>query len=277
MKHRLEYIALRLIMGLFGLLPYSWASAFGGFLARVIGPFTKANKTAKHNLQLCLPSHDGCTKQIWDNLGRTAAELPHLRKFKAEDITKNITIEGEDILDAATKEGAIFVSAHLANWEIIPRLAAWRDTKSLMIYRAANNKLSDNYINKLRAHQMLEFATKSRAGMVKAVKYLKAGDSIGLLMDQKLNNGIECSFFGHKAMTTSSPAELAAKFNKPIVPIFIRRDEGCKTKFIIKVYEPIKVAQDEVIKTTQHLNDLLQDWVSKYPNNWFWVHNRFSK
>ena len=68
-------------------LPIDAASALGGALARRIGPWLGISKRARHNLTAALPELSAAeiervVRGMWDNLGRVAAEYPHLRRIR---------------------------------------------------------------------------------------------------------------------------------------------------------------------------------------------------
>ena len=66
------------------------SSALGGAVARAIGPFLGASRVADANLRRFMPELDDAARrrvirEVWDNLGRTGAEFPHLRRLAAGD------------------------------------------------------------------------------------------------------------------------------------------------------------------------------------------------
>src|SRR5438552_2950028 len=82
-KHLVEAGLLHLQFTAFKTLPLDMASYVGGFMARSIGPFLPAHQTAAKNLSMVFPDIPQEKKRtllldMWDNLGRVAAELPHL-------------------------------------------------------------------------------------------------------------------------------------------------------------------------------------------------------
>jgi len=71
----------------FNFLPLDWASTLGGWLARRIGPFLGVSRHARRNISRAFPELSGTeiarvVAGMWDNLGRLAAEYPHLRKIR---------------------------------------------------------------------------------------------------------------------------------------------------------------------------------------------------
>ena len=98
-KHALKYyityplqaVFVALIYGFFRLLPVSIASAIGSLVGRTIGPRLSITKRARRNLTTVFPEKSAAGIQaiiigMWDNLGRTAAEYPHVSNI---DTTKS--------------------------------------------------------------------------------------------------------------------------------------------------------------------------------------------
>ena len=80
---------------------------------------------------------------------------------------------------------------------------------------------------------------KGPSGAKECIKVLKSNKgNIGMLMDQKMNDGIKANFFGYKVMTASAIARFAIKFKCPIIPAICKRVNG--TRFLIKYYPEIK-------------------------------------
>ena len=101
---------------------------------------------------------------------------------------------------------------------------------------------------------------------------------IGLLIDQKLNEGVEAKFFGHPAMTGDAFAQFAIRLKCPVVPIRIERLEG--VKFRVTVEDPMVVPHTgdrkaDVATMVQAANDQLERWIRERPEQWLWVHKRW--
>ena len=84
---RLEAWGAAFFFGVFKLLPLDCASAVGGALARRIGPFLGVSKHARRNIRRAFPELSeteiaDLIGSMWSNLGRVAAEYPHLRKIR---------------------------------------------------------------------------------------------------------------------------------------------------------------------------------------------------
>ena len=205
--HRLEGWGAALCFGAFGLLPIDWASAIGGALARAIGPRLGISKRARLNIARALPelSEAGVAHIIagmWDNLGRVAAEYPHLRQIRVFDPGGRVETHGFEHMDRAVAAGRrmIIFSGHIANWEIGMLAAVQYGAEVAQIYRAANNPLVDRMITRFRGIGG-ELIPKGTVAARRAIAVLRRGAHLTMLADQKMNDGIPVPFFGRPAMT----------------------------------------------------------------------------
>ena len=139
LRHTVEAVLARGLFAALALLTSERASAFGGWLARTIGPMTSAHRTAQRNMARALPnlSDAGRAQAVtaaWDNFGRTMAEYALLHRFVREG---RIKVGGAERLAPYQDKPILLFCAHLANWEVIP-LALTGHTKALtIVYRAS--------------------------------------------------------------------------------------------------------------------------------------------
>jgi len=145
LAYRLEAWGAALAFAVFRCLPLDRASAIGGALARRIGPALGISKRARLNLRAALPELpaaeiDAILRRMWDNLGRVAAEYPHLREIRVFAPGGRVETRGFEHVDRALAAGRrmIIFSGHLANWEIAALAAGQYGIDVAQIYRAAN-------------------------------------------------------------------------------------------------------------------------------------------
>jgi Kdo2-lipid IVA lauroyltransferase/acyltransferase len=149
-KHTIEALGIYSIFLVFKLLPLDAASWLGGALMRAIGPHTQFHQRAVQNLQLVYGAqHPVNLSAMWDNLGRTFAEMPHLNTLFKKNRVACFGLE--HLHNAATNgHGAIFVSSHSANWEVLA-LATWAHGYPLSaVYRRPNNPAVDWLLRRMR-------------------------------------------------------------------------------------------------------------------------------
>ena len=265
-------------------LPLSWASAFGGFLFRTVGPLLKADKIARRNLQRAFPDWDQATidatvRQVWDNLGRGAGEFAHLGKIDVLDPNGPVEVVGlEHLIDARDKGAAIFLSAHMANWEMVSLVAYAHDCPLNNIYRFATNPYMDTYFRRVRGRFVNKLLPKGPGGFREAYAGMKRGERLGLLLDQKLNEGHPIPFFGRDAMTAIGPIELGLRLNAPILPVRIERIGKCR--FRVTIQPPMESPNSgdlkaDTVAVATDFTQRLEGWIRERPGEWFWVHKRW--
>jgi KDO2-lipid IV(A) lauroyltransferase len=284
----LQGLAGHLFFALIRLLPITAASGLGGWIGRTIGPRLGVTKRARGNLRHAFPEMTGpeietIVRDMWDNLGRTVMEYPLLGRIRVyEDdahVEDHVEVVGAEHLDNLRDDGkpGIFFSGHLANWEIPAISITRRGLKSHLVYRAPNNP----YVNDLFRRRHLSDGTlipKGPAGARLALKALANGGHLGMLVDQKMNDGIAAPLFGRDAMTAPALAQLALKFDCPVVPVRCERLGG--VSFRITCYPPLDLApsgdrEADVLRITTQVNSILEGWIRERPAQWLWLHSRW--
>ena len=151
-------------------------------------------------------------------------------------------------------------------------------TPVAQIYRAANNPLVDRMIARFRGDRA-EFIPKGTVAARHAIAALRRGAHLTLLADQKMNDGIPVPFFGRPAMTAPALAALALRFDCDVLPARVERLGGAH--FQLTVFPPLALRRsgnshaDEAALMTQ-VNAILESWIRDRPEQWFWVHRRWS-
>jgi KDO2-lipid IV(A) lauroyltransferase len=284
--YRLQAYAARAAMALFRALPVDAASWLGGRIARTFGPLTRAQKTAVENLRRAMPEHTEPERRkiieaMWDNIGRTVGEYPHLGRLMTDTQRVEI-IDPAGLADKLRDDGigALLVGMHYGNWELstVPGFRAGMVQRHF--YRAPNNPyVNDMLIGLRQAMQQEGYLAKGAEGARQAVALLRKGTHLGMLVDQKQDEGIAAPFFGRDAMTTTAPAALARRVGVPIAAAQVVRLQGARFRIFVHEFDVAKTADREadVIVTTKQINTRLESWVRDHPEQWFWVHRRWPK
>ena len=143
------------------------------------------------------------------------------------------------------------------------------------IYRPLNNYFLNPMMEHLRKRYICANQIKKGInGVREAIEYIKKDFSIALMIDQRVSEGERISFFDKPALTTTLPAQLAIKYNLPIIPVFIKRTS--KNNFILEFYKEInpKIFKNKT-ELTLKLNQELEKMIRKNPTQWIWSHNRW--
>jgi len=289
LSRRLEAAAAHAFMRIMSGLSVERASAWGGRLGRAIGPLSSAHRTALRNLERAMPEIDTSARQAivadaWENFGRTMTEYAVIPRLWPDGWRAHITVEGHEHLKALAAAGkpALLFSGHLGNWETIPLALAQLARPLTIVYRPPNNPAVDAMIGRVRGAYTSAMAPKGPAGARMIIKALDAGELVFMVVDQKINEGLEIPFFGRGAFTGPAIARLAMRFGCPIVPVRCARLNGFQ--FHITVEEPWHVdavtgqpREDAVRDMLVRINARLEDWIRKHPGQWLWMHKRWPK
>lgn len=284
---RLEAWGARGLLGTFGAMRPERASAVGSALLRAIGPRLGAHRVAAANLRRAFPEKNeaeiaAILRGMWDNLGRTLGEMPHLDTITRLD-GPYLTLEGADVVaDLKAREGPIlFFGGHIGNWEINPWAMATQGLPMHVFFRAPNNPLVEDLYARIRGGGGFGgLLPKGSAGARAAMATLKQGRSLGMLVDQKMNDGIPVPFFGREAMTAPALAQFALRFHAPVVPLYVRRLTGCRFRVILRPPLDLPATGDrhaDIAETMRRVNAVLEDWIREAPEQWLWVHRRWPK
>ena len=286
-RYFIEGVLVSAALWLFLRLGFVRASAVGGRLMRWVGPYLPRSKVARRNLHRAMPElNEQQIKTIiadmWENTGRVIAEFPYIGRMDKTELDGILEIEGLEHIDTLRRldRGSIFVSGHLANWEFSSKALAVHELPLLLVYRKGNNPWLDNIIQRTRNHYQTDAIPKGKDGARLLLRSIKQRRHVGVLLDQKMNDGIPVKFFGRDAMTSPAIARLALKFDCPIVPAHVVRVAGHRQKFIIS--PPLEITrtgdqEQDVLAIMTRINATLEEWIRENPAQWIWIHNRWPK
>ena len=284
LRHRLEAWLARLAFALVRALPPATASAFGGWLGRIIGPRLPRTEVARRNLRRAFPDApptriEAIVRGMWDNLGRTFLEFPHLDRFTFFEDRSPIEVIGAEHIDTLRDDGrpGIFFSAHLGDWELMGKCAAARGVPLGLVFRAPNNPDLD-WLYDGRRSEGGHLLPKGAEGARRALSLLSEGAHLGILIDQKMNDGIAVPFFGRDAMTAPALAQFALRFDCPVVPAHVERLEGMRFRIIVEpplAFAPSGDRGADVHALTAAVTAVVEGWVRARPEQWLWLHRRW--
>lgn len=270
------------------------ASNLGGAVLRTIGPLLPVNRVAEVNLRLAFPDRDekfrrATIRAMWDNLGRVAGELPNLaaimRRWNAKDGAGWIAHGAEHIRGVANGGGpVVFFSGHFGNWEVLPGAAIRLGIGFGIVYRAIGNPHIDRMVRRMRAagsgEDSIPLFPKGAEGARGIFAHLRRKGGIGLLSDQKMNDGVAAPLFGRPAMTAPAAAQLALRFDCPMIPVRTVRLGPARIGVLIEPPLPRPAPgsrHEDVALLTQAMNAHIEAWIRERPAEWLWLHRRFDK
>lgn len=288
LRHLGEGTAQFLVLGFCWLLPLDWASGLGGWVARSIAPRLRVNRRAMDHLAIAFPDMPETEKRriivgMWDNFGRMVAEYPHLGSI-ADPASRRMEVIGAERLAKVQENGRPFivVSAHMANFELMP-ISAYRHGHNLsVVSRPVNNPIIQRILLYFRQRPTGNWGKipKGVDGARQALKLLKQGLNLGVLVDQRNSQGVALPLFGRPARTNLGIAKLAIDHDAPVFPIHLERLEGAR--FRLTVEEELKrpelgEKQAEAEAMMTEMNQVLERWIRQRPEDWLWLHRRWDR
>ncbi len=277
----LEYCVIVVFYKLASILPLRVRSRMlgwiGSVVVRIVPGFRKRILGGLAHTFPDIPEAEAkaLCSEIGRNTGRSFSELLFNEDYAKQTGYLHARGDGLDALRSAKAEGrgAIVVSAHYGQWEAIRHFMKAEGMETGAIYRKNNNPWYETLFRKNIEFGGGPIVQKGKVGNLQMVKHLRRGGFFALLVDQKYQSGYKLDFLGRDAMTTTSPAELALRYDLPIVPCFgTRREDGLHVDLDFEA--PIEPS--DVLTMTQQINDRISAKIRAHPEQWYWLHKRWA-
>ena len=277
----IEFILIKLFFFILIIIGYKNGSNLGDFIGRLFGPIFRSKKLIENNLEqsgiVDKKNYNKIISKIYGNYGRILAEYPFLKAFRNNKLNKFIEIDGLENLNKIKREKrrAVFISGHFNNFELMALQIEKAGINLCAIYRPLNNVFLNKTMEEIRENFICKNQIKKgRSGTRQIIENIKKGNSVALMIDQRVREGIKINFFGKAASTTTIPAQLIKKYKCDLVPIYIERRKNNYFKMFVS--EPIKIGNNKSIKEiTEHLNKILEKMILKNVDQWIWTHDRW--
>ncbi|ABV73863.1 lipid A biosynthesis lauroyl acyltransferase [Rickettsia canadensis str. McKiel] len=283
LRYLIEYFIIVIFLKVIGMLGMDKAADICSFIARKIGILFAVNKIARSNIKAVFGDMCDVEKiidQTWGNFGRFIGEFAYVNKMNEVELKRRIEIIGIENIKKLEGQPFLLFSGHFANWDIALKRLYKSYPKFAVIYRKANNPYVNKLVNESRASDKLRLIPKGPEGSRALFRAIKEGESIVMLVDQKMNNGIEVPFLGYPAMTANAIAKIALQYKYPIIPCQIIRTKGSYFKLILHSQLMFEQSGDNKVDCYNimlNINQILGEWVKQNPSQWFWFHNRWKK
>ena len=278
---------IKLIIYLMGSIPISIRRAIVFFMARLFYYLSlKHRLIAIHNLMRSFPGKSleeiiSIAKESYLSVALVLVEFYDIPSLNKKNLNRLITIKGLDNYTKACNEGkgVLLFGAHFGNWELGNAALAILTRPLSFVYRILDSRLLEGIITNVRASCGNTSLPKENA-MRQMIRLLKKDTTISILIDQNVAwyGGVFVDFFGRKACTTSGLALLALHTGAPVLPFFTSRlADG---KYLLEIGMEVDIIRSEnresdILINTQNFNNILEEHIRQYPEQWFWVHQRW--
>ena len=289
-RHLLEYIFVSALIQLVRPLPQNAVVTLGRNLGAIVFCFSKKRKkAAKTNLNIMFSDTKSSDqkmriiKESFKSLAVSALQSIWITFNTKERIRRLIDgePEGLDILKKCLKKrkGIFFLTAHYGNWEIMGLNHGLLGICPLSsIARKLDNPYLNSIVEKLRTSTGNNIFYRDDS-LLKIVRELKNNNSVAVMMDQNTaKGGIFVDFFGLKASTPRSVAQLSYRMGTPILPLFSY--PTVKGTYKIKYGPELSLNKSEekdqiILDWTQEMEKYVESIIRKNPAPWMCGHRRW--
>jgi KDO2-lipid IV(A) lauroyltransferase len=225
-------------------------------------------------------SAEELARRAFVQLGRSFVEFVWLKGRRPEALMKRVAFEGyEPVVERARQgKGMILVTAHYGNWELLGAAFRAQGFPLRYLLPRQSNPGSDAYFDSVRRSLGIE-PTKIGFGMRDALRWLRSGKFLGMLIDQDARRaGLHVPFFGRPASTHTGPARLAVRSGCPIGVAFVVREGAGRFRSRMEaILEPRAGGdeEEEVRRLTADVTALVEAAVRRHPDHWYWLHRRW--
>jgi KDO2-lipid IV(A) lauroyltransferase len=283
-----EYLLARVALALFRHLPLSAARAIGVALS---GPLwwllAQPRRACLRNIRSSFPEWDEAKvhavgREVYRHLGRCLGEALGLSRLTREWVEENVQFVGEDAAvdrALASGRGVVMVVSHFGNWELHGASWALKGRPVAAVAFEQSNRKVDALVRENREASGMRVVYTGHKGTVALLDHLREGKIVAILADQNAGkDGLRLPFFKRDCSVAKAPAVLARKTGAALIPAFlVREKDGTFTNHTLPEIPIVKtddVAAD-IEAVTRAWLQVQEDFIRRYPEQYFWVHRRW--
>jgi KDO2-lipid IV(A) lauroyltransferase len=285
-KHRLEYIAVVVVMAIARVTPWVLVRGTGRLLGLLFYAVdAKRRRVTLDNLGRAFPWRSPrdrrvIARRVFAHFGRLLFDLLKFGTLSPEQMLRRVEWEGDERIRQAQAQGKgyLLVTGHFGFWEMQGIVHGLHLGPIGVLARPLDNPRLNAMLERVR--QSTGNTVIYRRGAIRRVlRMLRANQGVGLLIDQHVHtpDAVLVDFFDRPAATTSSLALLAVRTGAPVVPLFAIPLPDGRYRMIYE--HPVEAPKDETAEEIsafmQRCTDVIEMYVRRYPELWLWMHRRW--
>lgn len=264
-------------------LPLRWTRAIGkaiGSVAAVVFPYRR--QVALTNLRLCFPEMSEKERRRllfrhYQSMGMGIFELAAAWWKPDSAFAEISTVTGLEHLEAVRQSGrgALLLTAHFTTLEIGGRILL-NHAEFSCLYRKPDQPVIARAMTEARKSRMRKVIHFDE--MNELIRALREGECIWYAPDQgkRLKYSALIPFFGVPAVTNTATGRIARMGKAAILPfVGYRQADGHYRVEILPELTGIPSKDPEADALA--INHLIEDFVRKAPDQYFWLHRRFKR
>ncbi len=289
MQHVLEYLGYRGLEALVYLLPWRWLDDVASGLAFLAYRVLKIRREVTlRNLQLAFPEKSieeqaRLAYACYRHFALMALEFLKMGRLTFAELEAMVDLETPEMFSSYQQQGKglIMVSGHFGNWEIAGAYFATRwPYHATVIQKRQKNAWVDRHMARLRRRWHMEIVYVRHA-VRNCLNALEQKKLVGLLGDQDMGSrGVFVPFFGRLASTPPGAALLHLKSKVPLTFAYAlrigpRRFRLGLIDLSLPKNERTGDLNADVEQITARYNQVLEQFIRQYPEQYFWMHKRW--
>jgi Kdo2-lipid IVA lauroyltransferase/acyltransferase len=284
-KNHLIFALVMVLIVVLRRTPRSWVGPVGWIIGRwawLCG--IKERRRALSNVarvfpQLVARSRSHMVQQMFVQLGQSALEcmmLPRWRPHLWDEELVSFAPGSLALLRDALSErrGVVFVTAHLGNWELMAAKVACLAPVHVL-FKPSYDPRFTRLMEQFRQGNGVQGIDVTHPGHLRlAVKALRRGEIVGILLDQPVDQGASFPFLGHLASTSTLAARLAHREKAVTIAGFCYRERPCQHAIFLR-----RVGTERgpfcPKAVTRQLSSTVEEAIFRDPAQWVWSLDRW--
>lgn len=269
------------LLHLAGLFPYRVQIRLGRLIGHCFFYFSRRRRhIARTNIKLCFPGlqpneRKRILREHFASIGTALIESARCWWGSDELLLGLASISGAHHLESALRDGhgVILLSGHMSAMELAAHIMGLKFNIAAM-YRPMKNQIMEELVKDARSRHMS--AVFPRDDTRTMFRTLREGKAVWYGFDQNygLRHGVFAPFFGVQAATITTTSRYARATGAVVIPFFPYRDD--KGYCHIEIHPPLEnFPSPDPVADTYRLNQLLEQAITKAPEQYLWIHRRF--
>ncbi len=256
----------------------------GELLGSLLNFIGYRKKVILKNLDIAFPELDKSEREkiakgVLQYIGRNIVDFVRIPVYSRKNQVLDIAdiVEGKDLLDKYKNKGAILITGHIGNWEILGAVISKLNYKITVLAYRQENKEINQFIESIRTSANIGIIYHDQP-LKKMLKTLSEGGFLGFLADQNAlrHRGVFVDFFNFPASTISLPAKISLKYKIPMIFTYNYLDlKDKKYKIFFKEIDISKYSKNQYRELTQEFTKELEKAIRKNPSQYLWTHKRW--
>jgi KDO2-lipid IV(A) lauroyltransferase len=272
---------LKLLFGPVGrLLPFAACRHIARPIAAIAWRAGFRRAITLRNLELAFPTLPADERE---RIGRASLvslvtvflEILTLRHLSRRAIRRWLVVDNLDVLTGIGPSGALLLSGHVGNWELLALGAA--DIAGIPFAVVVKEQRDGRQLERTRTARGNRLIPTGR-GARESSALLRSGGVVAMLADQSASEGEHAALlFDTPTWTYSAPSRLALRFRPTVIVGFAVREAGGRYRVVLEElhHHDLPDTPEGAEALTARYVSMLERTVREHPEQWVWQHRKW--